>query len=974
MRPWAHPVTHENPASFAFRFTQQETGNPKPETLFSEQMPAFPGGRKAMKAAISYRSTVIMCAAIFAGIVSLAGRGMPPDPDLSELSRSFANPPDDSRIMMRWWWFGPAVTNAELEREMKLMKEGGIGGFEVQPVYPVALDDPAAGIRNVPYLSDEFLESLRFTADKAHELGLRMDLTLGSGWPFGGAQVPIQDAAGKLRIVRTRISAGARNLPLPKIGLGEKLLAIFLHTQNSAEEPRELTEIKDEAVIIPANEASQEAIFFISSHTGMKVKRAAVGAEGFVLNHYDRGAVEGYLKNVGDRLMQALRPSSPYSIFCDSLEVYESDWTGDFLEEFQKRRGYDLKPHLPALVLDLGPRTASVRYDWGKTLTELFNERFMVPVHAWSQKNHARFRIQGYGIPPATVASNAHADLAEGEGSQWKTLSATRWASSASHLFGRAVTSSETWTWLHSPVFRATPLDMKAEADRHFLQGVNQLIGHGWPYSPENAEYPGWRFYAAGAFNEKNPWWIVMPDITRYLQRCSYLLRQGRPANDVAFYLPVSDAYAAFSPGRVNLIEGLRNRIGPDAVEAVLDAGWNFDFFDDDVLKQIGKVEKGALVLSPNRYRAVVLPNVERIPLETLKMFDQFVRSGGVVIASKRLPESAPGFMTGGSDNAEIRRISRNLFSSSAKRSQFIANEKTLLAGALRNMLQPDVKFSPEAPEMGFVHRTTENAEIYFLANTSNAPIKTEASFRVIGMKAEWWDPMSGKIIPAAVSFKRKDRTAVALDLEPYGSLFLVFSKRAGRAPVAAMPSAPASIDLSEGWRISIGTVVKTMERLSSWTDDDATRNFSGVAVYEKSISVPANMLKRGVALWLDFGDVRALTETSGRSNGMQAWFEGPVREAAVVYINEKRAGSVWCPPYRVEVTGSLKVGENKIRIQVANTAINNMAGKPLPDYRQLNQRYGVRFEPQDMDKIKPVASGLLGPIRLLAEPANTNQ
>ena len=71
----------------------------------------------------------------------------------------------------------------------------------------------------------------------------------------------------------------------------------------------------------------------------------------------------------------------------------------------------------------------------------------------------------------------------KGEGSQWKTVRASRWASSANHLYGRPVTSSETWTWLHSPVFRATPLDMKAEADLHFLQGINQLIGHGWPYT-----------------------------------------------------------------------------------------------------------------------------------------------------------------------------------------------------------------------------------------------------------------------------------------------------------------------------------------------------------------------------------------------------------------------------------------------------------------------------------------------------------
>ena len=132
-----------------------------------------------------------------------------------------------------------------------------------------------------------------------------------------------------------------------------------------------------------------------------------------------------------------------------------------------------------------------------------------------------------------------------------------------------------------------------------------------------------------------------MPDVARYLQRCSYMLRQGEPVNDIAFYLPVSDAYAAFSPGNANLIQGLRRRVGPDAVGAVLDAGFNMDFFDDDVLRDIGSIDDGALVLGPNRYRAVVLPNVERIPPDTYRMLEEFVRSGGRVIATKRLPSEA---------------------------------------------------------------------------------------------------------------------------------------------------------------------------------------------------------------------------------------------------------------------------------------------------------------------------------------------
>jgi len=808
-----------------------------------------------------------------------------------------------------------------------------------------------------------------------------VDLTLGSGWPFGGAQVPVGDAAGKLRVERLPISVGMHRLALPDIGTGEKLLAVFLcRTRDQSidnTDIREITEIKDGAVILPEGlQEGHEAVVFISSRSGMMVKRPSFDAEGFVLNHYDPAAVERYLKNVGDRLLQALKPDLPHAIFCDSLEVYGGDWTEKFLEEFHKRRGYDLRPHLPALAFDLGPETLAIRCDWGRTMTELLNDNFMIPVHEWSQKNGTLFRVQGYGIPPATIASNAHTDISEGEGVQYRMVSATRWASSANHLFGRAVTTSETWTWLHSPVFRATPLDLKAEANLHFLQGINQLIGHGWPYSPESAGYPGWRFYAAGVFNEKNPWWIVMPDVARYLQRSSFLLRQGAPVNDIAFYLPVSDAYASFRPGYANLIESLRRRVGPDAVGAVLDAGYNLDFFDDDVLRQIGTIDNDTLVLGPNRYRAVVLPNVETIPLDTYRMLAEFVRSGGTLIASRLQPSMAPGFAATESEHAEIRKISRALFSSSSERSRFIVDEKTDLAAILPTMLSPDVDMVPETPEIGFVHRKTGDAEIYFLANTSNANQKTEASFRIDGMQAEWWDPMSGQTRPAMLTTVGEDQSSVELELDPYEGRFLVFTERMAQEQIAVQTSEAALLDISEGWHVTFGLtgVSGTMEQLSSWIEDEATQYFSGVAVYENTLSIPDSMLEPGMTLKLDFGEGKAWDGTRGRSNGMQAWLDSPVREAAEVYVNGQRAGSAWCPPYEVDVSGLLKTGENSIRIRVANTAVNHMAGRALPDYRLLNQRYGKRFDPQDMDKIQPIPSGLLGPIRLVTVQQGSDQ
>jgi hypothetical protein len=920
---------------------------------------------------------------------------------LTDLERLFRTPPDEARIMMRWWWFGPTITKAGLEREMRLMKEGGIGGFEIQPVYPVVLDDPAQNLVTHPFLSDAFIEDVRFTARKARDLGLRVDLTVGSGWPYGGPQIGITQAAGKLRVERVAVPPGAQRVPVPDIRTGERLMAAFLAPSapaTSTDGLREVTSIADNVLQLPDRAPRQrEVLFFISSRTGMMVKRPAVGAEGFVLNHYDRAAVDHYMQTVGDRLLSAFDGAPPYAVFCDSLEVYESDWTDDFLDAFQARRGYDLRPLLPALVLDAGPAAAAVRHDWGQTLTELLNDRFIAPTQDWARRHGTRFRLQGYGIPPATISSNAGIDLPEGEGSQWKTLRASRWAASIAHLYDRPVVSSETWTWLHSPTFMATPLDMKAEADLHFLQGINQLIGHGWPYTADGVAYPGWRFYAAGVFNDKNPWWIVMPDVSRYLQRVSFLLREGKPANDIALYLPIDDAWAHFVPGKVgSLIEALAQLVGPEVIPSVLAAGFNLDFIDDGALAG-AKADQGQLIIGPNRYRAIILPAVERLPPATLRALESFAKQGVRVLATRRTPALAPGYMASSADHDEVGAAADRLFRGASPAGMFVERD-TDLAAALTSRLTPDMAVSAASPDIGFVHRRTDAADIYFVANTSNARQGVDATFRVAAARAQQWNPLDGSVAPARVRRSAaEDGATVVLDLAPYASTVIVFP--AGTAtpgpadqpvlaaantppapvvhsssrtpPITPSGSLPPPLDISAGWRVTFGPTGTPLkwDTLRSWTDDEATRFFSGVASYEKTVEVPAAMLRGGQSVQLDLGAPKAI-EVGGPRARVQAWVDAPVRDAAVVYVNGQRAGSAWCPPYAVDVTPFLRPGANLIRIEVANLAINHMAGRALPDYKLLNLRYGTRFEPQDMDKVQPVPAGLFGPIRLISTRA----
>ena len=436
----------------------------------------------------------------------------------------------------------------------------------------------------------------------------------------------------------------------------------------------------------------------------------------------------------------------------------------------------------------------------------------------------------------------------------------------------------------------------------------------------------------------------------------------GAPANDVAFYLPIptlmqASRRATSISSKACVIESERRLSAPCSMPDSISIFLMMTCFDRSARLRMAPWYWARTDIAQLCSR---MWNASRsTPTEC--WLGSCTR-GGILIASRRQPAMAPGFAVTETEDAEIHRISQDLFSYSSKTSRFIEDEKTHLAAVLRTILSPDVVLAPEVPEIGFVHRKTGDAEIYFLANSSSARQITRASFRVAGLEAEWWNPMSGQITPASTSPDREGRTSVALELEPYEGRFLVFSKRTARDPFGVKASEPASLDMSAGWRVTFGSVgiSKTMEHLSSWIDDEAIKYFSGVAVYEKTVSVPESMLKPGMTQRLDFGEGKPLAETSSGSNGMQARFEGPVREAAVVYVNEQRAGSVWCPPYAVEVTGFLKQGDNAIRILVANTAVNHMAGRSLPDYRLLNQRYGKRFDPQDMDKIQPIPSGLL--------------
>jgi hypothetical protein len=393
--------------------------------------------------------------------------------------------------------------------------------------------------------------------------------------------------------------------------------------------------------------------------------------------------------------------------------------------------------------------------------------------------------------------------------------------------------------------------------------------------------------------------------------------------------------------GKISLSEGIGARIGRNILPQILDSGHTFDFIDDRAIAAKGIA-----------YRMLILPGVERIPLATLQRIREYASKGGLVLAVRRLPALAPGLQEAEADTPRIRELSARLFPANAL-------DETQLGAAIGKVLPADATLPPE---VGFVHRSTGFADIYFLANTSNRPVRGRAAFRVKRRSAQWWDPFSGKATGAPIN-------GILLDLAPYESRVLVFSDDLAEPAPTQPGTTPAPIDLSNGWSVTFPDSSRptVVDRLQSWTVDPSRRYYAGRATYQKTFTVSPEMIASKRRLYLNFGEGTPVTVEERRSgNGMRAMLESPVREAAVVSVNGRLAGSVWRPPYEIDASAFLHVGENTIRVVVANLAMNALAKGPLPDYKDLTARYGERFQQQDMIDLQPLPSGMLGPVRLI--------
>lgn len=829
--------------------------------------------------------------------------------------------------MMRWWWFGPEVERADIERDLTTMAAAGIGGVEVSYVYPLVEQPTRLG-------SEEFLTDLAYAADVAEGLGLRFDVTLGSGWSFGGPHIGPEHAARRLRWDRREIGPqgfvvhGDRQ-PWP----GDELVGVYLGSGSLQEEPEAYAALEigpDQTVQVPAGDGTRVLLTATAGLTGQNVKRAAAGAEGPVHDHYSAAAVRAHLAALGDRLVAAVGAHRLGSVFCDSLEVYHADWTPALPEEFARRRGYPLAPGLWQLVTE-GPATAAFRADFHQTLSELYEDEFLRPLADWAHGQGVPLRVQSYGEPPATLASYALVDGIEGEQWGWTRMPPTRWASSAAQHLGVPVVSSETWTWVHAPSFRATPLDLKGEAHEHFLLGVNQLIGHGWPCSPRPTGPDGglgWFFYASAALDDRNVWWPAAADLMGYLQRLSALLRLGEPVRDVLLYLPTTNAYARLGTATsLDLWRTLAGMVAPGLIASLRTAGYDLALLDDGTVP----------LIAPTADLVVVLPGDVTVPATTRRWLDAVTAVGGRVL-------------TVGEDDDAADLVGRHL--------------------------APDLTLEPRRTDVGMVHRRLGDLDLHLLVNTGPHPRRQRVVPRARHHRLEVWDPVDGRVVGETVD---PGAAGVEVALAPYQAVLLVGHDEAAASttqPKDKLDVEPAQrVRLDVGWRLSRtdGTDLGEVSLPHRWEDDPRIGpDHSGTLVYRADVALPAG----DGPVRLDLGDgVAAADSGAGRESGIEGHsyrvrLVSPVGEVVRVLVDGEPVAMLWAPPYACDLPDRLRGATVTLHLEVSNTTANALAADPTVArwVSDAERWHGRRFRMQALDRVREgLSSGLLTVPELLS-------
>lgn len=803
----------------------------------------------------------------------------------------------ENRPATRWWWMGSAVNADDLARELRIFRVAGLGTVEITPIYGVK----GREADSIDYLSPRWLEMLGVVTAEAEKLDLDVDMATGTGWCFGGPNVGANDA---------------------------NAVAIY----------------KDGAVT--------------QKPSGVKVKRPAPGGAGPMLNLLHPDAMTRYLERFTEAFSR-YKGTLPNAQFHDSYE-YKSDWSPDFFDQFAKRRGYDLRGELPALFESAGEpdHVARVKGDYRATVADLVEES----IARWTAWSHARgsvTRNQAHGSPGNWLDLYAASDIPETEIDFFKggEITISKFASSAANTTGKRVVSSETATW-SAEHFTETLGALKTICDEFYLAGVNRIMWHGTTYSPADAAWPGWCFYASTELNPRNALWRDVPALHAYLARAQSLLQNGRADNDVLLYWPIHDLWHDAADPKKGRVPGMSvhgdewfadQPLGKTA-KALWENGYAFDYVSDKLL-QAAAVEAQVVRLGDGAYRAILVPDCEHIPVATMQKLAALADSGARVIFADRVPQDVPGLADLEKRRAAVRGLA----------AKFVATPAAELDAALSRSGVRREHALAGLDGVQFARREIDGDTLYFIVNGGKQPLDHSVFLMgaVLSKQAAILDPMTGRIGLAPVT-----DAGVRLQLDPGQSLFV--------RPVLAKSTTPVSgtrwayrdpvgapFPLTGEWQVTFIDGGPTLppaarvETLASWTEfgGEAAQSFAGTARYTLRFDAPAS--------------------PAGATAKSYTLDLGRVVQSARVRLNGADLGTVFKAPYRVTLD-ALQPAGNVLEIEVTGTSANRVRDldvrgvqwKIFHDANVLSPSY----KPLDASKWSIAAQGLLGPVTLQAQ------
>ncbi|SKC09738.1 glycosyl hydrolase [Dyadobacter psychrophilus] len=807
-----------------------------------------------------------------------------------------------------WWWMGSAVNKKDITTQLEYFQKSGVGGVHIIPIYEVKGYES----QSVPFLTPQWLDLVQHTVREGKRLGLGVDLTTGTGWPFGGPNVSQE--------------LGAKNMT-----------------------------VKNNALIIQP--------------TKQKVKRAAPGGEGLVLDPFHSAAMSRYLTRFDSAF--AGKTDLPRSMYNDSYEAYGANWTDDFLQEFKKRRGYDLDKNLTLLIDSTGKAGSElVRVDYHQTLSELLRERYAKPWTDWSKDHGFLTRYQAHGSPGNLLDLYDAADIPETESFGTSRFSvpglridpdysidqfgtpdplAMKFASSAAHFSGKKLVSSETGTWLANH-FKVSLSQVKPQIDELFTAGINHIFYHGSTYSPAQEPFPGWLFYASTNFGSTSHFAEHFSLLNKYVQRCQELLQNSKSDNDVLVYFPIHDLWAtkAKSSGNAHLLEvhhvdrWLLDLPFGKLAQELWKKGFGFDYVSDLQLTRLKLDSNGDLTSENAVYKSLIIPASTYMPAETLEELQRLAAAGAKIIFQDHFPEKTTGYSNGPEKQNSFLNDLGKLKKEKTVRVSSDFEKELITSGAFRE--------SFAAKGLTFIRKKTQdNKRLYFISNLANQFKEGWIKVSIAGGLEQLYaldENASWKPIP-------RDGDTIYLKLLPGQSCFLrETTKNASKEKVNI---ADKEFEIKGKWdlkflkgRPSIPAGAKLNE-LKTWTSlPDSAVYFSGTARYEVRFDCPDNLLKSGIKI-LDLGDVR---------------------EVAAVKLNGKPIGTAWSIPFHLEISEQLKAKGNVLEIEVTNLSANYMRLRDTqkPDWKKFHDIniVDITYKKFDATKWEPMPSGLLGPVKIL--------